>query len=484
MLLTTDKRVTKRGFFFIHSSGIRPWSAFSLLMKALPATLVLLWVFGQWAMAQATGSIQGSVTDSSGAPILGAVVTVEGPDRSPHTTVTDGVGAFRISSLTLGTYSVKISAAGMSDWTASNVAASLTPESNPLPAVLQVAPEVTTVTVGVSTEELAAVQLNQEVKQRVLGVIPNYYVTYENHPAPLSPKQKLHLSLKTLLDPVTISVVGITAGIQQKKNSYYQFGQGSEGYGKRFGAAYGTAATNLLITSVLADSVLHQDPRYFYSGQGTKKQRAWYAIESAFRAKGDNGKWQPPYSGLIGAIAAAEISETYYPGSRTQYTLLGRSLMFHFAGFVAVNLAQELFLKKVTSHTPDVQSAASAPVLYEGSRVPLIAVDGFSAEGATPGQTVTFVLAEDLTLRGKVLARTGDVASGQVGQVSAAKAPGEARSVALQRVTLRAGNVNVPLRSSQVRGTVGPVQYKQLPESGKVEVTLFVAENVQFPEDQ
>jgi len=89
-----------------------------------------------------------------------------------------------------------------------------------------------------------------------------------------------------------------------------------------------------------------------------------------------------------------------------------------------------------------------------------------------------------LTLRGRVLAKTGDVASGQVGQVGAVKAPGEARSVALQRVTLRAGNVNVPLRSSQVRGTVGPVQYKELPESGKVEVTLFVAENVQFPEGQ
>jgi hypothetical protein len=116
--------------------------------------------------------------------------------------------------------------------------------------------------------------------------------------------------------------------------------------------------------------------------------------------------------------------------------------------------------------------------------VTLIAVDGFGADGATAGQTVTFVLAQDLTLRGRVLARTGDVASGQVGQVSVPKVPGEARSVGLQPVTLRAGNVNVPLRSSQVRGGAEPVQYKELPESGKVEVTLFVAENVQFPEGE
>ena len=464
---------------------IRPQTVLSLLMKrTLPAALVFLWFFGQWAMAQATGSIQGNVTDSSDTPILGAVVTAEGADGNPHKTVSNSEGAFKISSLTLGNYSVKVSASGMSDWTALNVPASLTPESRPLRAVLEVAPEITTVTVGLPPEEVAAEQLHRELKQRALGVFPNYYVTYENHPAPLSPKQKLHLALGTLLDPVTFASVGIVAGIQQQRNSYYQFGQGAEGYGKRFGSAYGTAATNILITGVLADSVLHQDPRYFYSGRGTTARRAWYAIESAFCARGDNGKWQPPYAELIGSIAGAEISQTYYPGSRTQYSLLGRSVMFHFAGLVAVNLAEELFLKKATSNRPEVQPASNPPVLREGTTVPLIAVDNLNAETATAGQTVTFVLAQDLTVHGTVVARTGDVASGQVGEVKAAKAPGEVLSVTLQRVTLRAGNVNVPLRSGQVRGTNGPVQCKELPESGKVEVTLFVAGNVQFPEGE
>ena len=244
--------------------------------------------------------------------------------------------------LALGNYTVKISAAGLSDWTAENVHASVNPASNALTAVLQVAPEVTTVTVGVSGNEVAAAQLHQELKQRVLGIIPNYYVTYENSPAPLTSKQKLRLGLRTLLDPTTFAVAGITAGIQQSMNSYYQWGQGSQAFAKRLGAAYGTVGTNLLITSVLAESAFHQDPRYFYSGRGTKAHRAWYAIESAFRVKGDNGRWQPPYAGVSGAIAAAEISQLYYPGSRTQYTLLGRSMMFHFAGLVALNLAEEL----------------------------------------------------------------------------------------------------------------------------------------------
>ncbi len=348
---------------------------------------------------------------------------------------------------------------------------------------MEVAPVATTVTVGLSPEEVAQEQLKQETQQRVLGVIPNYFVAYEKNAAPLSAKEKLNLSFKTLIDPATFAAVGITAGIQQSMNSYYQFGQGSEGFAKRFGAAYGSTATNLLITSVGAESVFHQDPRYFYSGHGTKKQRAWYAIESAFRSRGDNGKWQAPYAGITGAIAAAEISDRYYPGSRTQYTLLGRSLMFHFVGLIGLNLGEELFLKRFTSHAP-AASAVRPPVLPEGTPVTLIAVEGFDGQVPTVGQAVIFVLAQELTESGKVLATTGDIASGLVNQVAPVSTSGGTGDIALQNVTLRAGNVNVPLRSNQVRGAATPVKYEVLPGSGKVEIKLFVATNVEFPEKE
>ena len=451
------------------------------MRRTIPPIFVFLSIAGQCAMAQNSGSIHGTATDSSGAPIFGAVVAVEGADGARSTTITGVEGAFKISSLALSNYKVRIAAAGLSDWTAENVRASVSPDSNPLTAVLQVAPEVTTVTVGISPADVAAAQLQQELKQRALGIIPNYYVSYEKNPVPLSSKQKLHLGLRTLLDPTTFAAAGITAGIQQTMNSYYQWGQDSQGYAKRFGAAYGTFGTHLLITSVLAESAFHQDPRYFYSGQGTKAHRAWYAIESAFRVKGDNGKWQPPYAGVSGAIVAAEISQIYYPGSRTQYTLLGRSLMFHFADLVGLNLAEELLFNKVTHQVPEVQTAESAPVLREGRPVPLIAVDGIHTHAATGGQTATFVLAEDLTLDGKVLVHAGDVASGRLDEVSTASAPGNTSSIFLDSVTLRAGSVNVPLRSHQVRGVAGPAECKVLPKSGKVEVTMFVARSVPFP---
>jgi carboxypeptidase family protein len=431
------------------------------------------------AVPQETGAIQGKTIDTTGAPILGAVVIVQAEGGNSHTTITDSQGAFQISSLAPGNYQVRISASGLADWSAANVPALAPPQPKPLLAILHVAPTVTSVTVGVHPEEVAQEQLHQEEQQRVLAVLPNYYVAYKENPAPLLPKQKLHLGLKLLFDPATIAAVGITAGIQQQRNSYWQYGQGSAGYAKRFGAEYATAADSVLITSVIANSVLHQDPRYFYSGKGSTVQRAWYAIKSAFRAKGDNGKWQPPYSGLIGSIAAAEISQTYHPDSRTQYSLLGRALMFRFGGLVALNLSQELFLKKLTTHSPEDQSAANGPVLREGTPVTLIAVDGFGAPGVKAPQTVTLVLAQELTQGERILARPGDIASGLVTQVSTT-----GTSVQLQRVTLRAGNVDVPLRSSPARGAGAAVQYRVLLGSGKLEVTLFVAQSVKFPESQ
>lgn len=454
------------------------------MTRALNSTLLFVSLAGQWVFAQETGAIQGKVTDTSGAAVLGAVVTAQAADGNQRVTVTDGSGAFQISSLKPGNYTMKISAYGLADWTAANVPASADPASKPLVVALSVAPNITTVTVGVGTEEVAAAQLSEELKQRTLGVFPNFYVTYENHPAPLSTKQKLHLGLNTLVDPATFLVTAVTAGIQQRMNSYWQFGQGAEGYAQRFGADYATGATSILITDVLMASVLRQDPRYFYSGQGTKRQRLWYAVEGAFRTKGDNGNWQPAYSSVVGWIASSELSQIYYPGSRTQYTLIGRTLMFRFAGGVALNIAQEFFLKKLTSHTPNDRSDPNVPVLREGTPVSLIAVGGLSTKGVTTGKTVNFVLAQDLAVDGKVVAKTGDVASGQVGQVSPGKTPQEADSIGLEHVTLRVGDVNVPLRSNQVRGDAGRMQYKELPGSGKVEITLYVAESVRVPEGQ
>jgi hypothetical protein len=432
------------------------------------------------AIAQKLGSIQGTVHDVSGAPILGAVVSVQSSDGTPHTTATSEDGSFAISSLPPGNYTVKISANELSDWTASDIPSI---DSSPLAAVLNVAPSVTSVTVGLSPQEVATEQLARAEKQRAFGVIPNFFVTYDKNPAPLSAKQKLQLGLKTSIDPAVLGAALLTAGIQQAQNSFREYGQGAEGFGKRFGAQYATVVNGVFLGTVVMDSIFRQDPRYFYSGQGTRLDRLRYALKASFLVKGDNGRWQFPYADITGTIVAAEVSQTYLPGNRSQQSLLERGLAFHFGGRLLLSLGEEFLFKKFTTHAPPDKVAANVPVLREGTPVPLIAVSSLT-EGTVAGQTVSFVLAHDLTVDGKVLAKTGDVASGQVGKVDTPNSASAAANVGLENVRLRVGAIDVPLRSSQVRGTTGLMEYKELPDSHRIAVTLYVATSVRFPESE
>src|SRR5580698_1183712 len=93
------------------------------------------------------------------------------------------------------------------------------------------------------------------------------------------------------------------------------YGQGAQGYAKRFGASYTDGFVGTFLADAVLPSVLHQDPRYFYRGTGSIRSRALYAMASAVICKGDNGRWQPNYSNVLGNLAAAGISNAYYPAS-------------------------------------------------------------------------------------------------------------------------------------------------------------------------
>ena len=99
---------------------------------------------------------------------------------------------------------------------------------------------------------------------------------------------------------------GIFAAVEQWQNTFPGYGKGTQGYAKRYGAAYADEALSRMIGSAILPSLLHQDPRYFYRGSGSKKSRALYAISSAVICRGDNGRLQPNYSYVLGALLLAE----------------------------------------------------------------------------------------------------------------------------------------------------------------------------------
>jgi len=192
-------------------------------------------------------------------------------------------------------------------------------------------------------------EIKVEEKQRVLGVIPNFYVSYIPDAVSLTSKQKFELAWKTTVDPVTFLVNGVFAGVEQAENIFSGYGQGPQGYAKRYGAGYADTVAGTFIGSAILPSLLKQDPRYFYKGNGGKRSRILYAIGNAFICKGDNGRWQANYSSILGSLAAGGISNLYYPTQDRN----GAGLTFENAGIgigasAVANLFQEFVVRKLT----------------------------------------------------------------------------------------------------------------------------------------
>jgi hypothetical protein len=435
--------------------------------------------------ADETATIAGRVADGSGSVVLGALVTLgSAASTVKRTTVTDDTGSFHFASVEPGNYTVTIANEGFSPWTSANVVVRAGGNQPLLSAVLRVAPTSSQVDVGLPPHELAVEQLKTEEKQRLFGVFPHYFVSYEPNPAPLTAAQKFQLGWKTLVDPVPLLFDAIGAGIQQARNSYHEFGQGMEGYGKRFGAQYLDDVNGVIIGHVLTQVVFRQDPRYFYKGTGSFRKRALYAIATAFVCKGDNGHWQPDYSDVIGGLAAGEISTLYYPASSRTGLRLFHNVLLGFGGRASGNLFEEFLFRWVTTHVPKTALAQHPPILRDGTPVSLISVEDLSSKTAKDAGPIAFVLAGDIQVGSAIVAKAGSRASGQVSYAGVPGAGDDAVHVRLDRVRLKVGNAEVPLRSTQRREGGGGLEYRRLEDSGRIAIVLYVDGNIALPPAQ
>jgi hypothetical protein len=301
-----------------------------------------------------TGSIIGTVTDVNGDTVARATVLLAGPNLDDrHTAMTNDNGFFEFHDVRPGvSYYVIVSGGGFADWRSPMV--TIAPnESKILTGIrLRVATVRTTVEVTPqSAEQVATEQVKQQEKQRVFGIFPNFYVVYGPNFVPLTAKLKFRLAVRTAIDPVTFIGVAAVAGMQQAGDTP-DYGQGVQGYAKRFGSGFASGFTDIMIGGAILPSLLHQDPRYFYQGTGTIKSRIRHAVSNPFVCKGDNGKWQPNYSSIGGDLASAGIANAYYPESnRTVENTFTRFAIGTGARVVA-SLAQEFLLHKVT-HRPN-----------------------------------------------------------------------------------------------------------------------------------
>jgi hypothetical protein len=296
-----------------------------------------------------TSSILGKVVDASDDPIPGATVALQGPVGDHLTGVTKDDGTFELHDATSGiVYQITVTADGFEEWS-SSVTVEAGQDKTLTDVKLRILAVQRSLTVSYSSKEIAAQQLKVEEQQRILGFIPNYYVTYDPHPEPLTTAMKFHLAYKSITHPVFSARVTAWAGVQQARDNPSEWHQGAEGYGKRLGAGFADAVTGSLLSNAILPSLLHQDPRYFYKGDGTKWSRARYAMFAPFVCKGDNGKWQPNYSQWGGSLIGYSISTAYYPSSNRTTTHVFESFGIDMGLHVVGSLAQEFILGKFTS---------------------------------------------------------------------------------------------------------------------------------------
>src|SRR5215471_6805889 len=295
-----------------------------------------------------TGSIVGTVVDTGGDPIPKATVVLRGLAVDRVTAVTKDDGSYAFHDLKPGiAYEITVTAEGFAGWS-SSVTIEPGQDKTLADIKLRILAVKRAVTVSYSSKQVAAQQLKAEERQRVLGFIPNIFVTYEPHPEPLTARMKFHLAYKGLTHPTFFAFEALWAGVEQAGHMT-DYPQGARGYGERFGANLASGASEGLFANAILPSLLHQDPRYFYRGSGTKGSRAWHAVLAPFVCQGDNGKLQPNYSQMGGSLISAALSNTYYPDSQRGpglvFTNFGTSMGLH----VALGLAQEFVLSKFTS---------------------------------------------------------------------------------------------------------------------------------------
>jgi len=297
----------------------------------------------------APATIEGTVADTNGDVVEGAHLVLSGP--SGQRDLQSGAdGGFAFTQLAPGTYKLTITGSEISTYESAAIVVQ-PGQTRFLPKiVLALSAGVTEVHVTANTEQIAEEEVHLEESQRVLGVLPNFYSSYDWNAPPLNAKQKFALAFRAEIDPVTFAGAAVLAGGEEYQGIYPGYGTGFAGFGKRFAAQYANDFSSRMIGSAVLPSLFHQDPRYFYKGTGSVRSRAWYAIRGAFICRGDNGKDEFDFSDIGGDFAAGWIANLYYPEKNEGPGLVLTNGLIEVAGHAGTNLLREFLLKGFTTH--------------------------------------------------------------------------------------------------------------------------------------
>ena len=152
-------------------------------------------------------------------------------------------------------------------------------------------------------------------KDRLFYALPNF-LTLENteHVPPLTAGQKFKVVARGSFDPFQFAWYGLLSGINEANGSEPGYGNGFQGYAKRYGASFADGTIeNFMVGAVMA-SALRQDPRFYVKTDGSFMRRVGYAVSRIFITRGDSGRSEFNASEIFGsAIAAGASTYSYHP---------------------------------------------------------------------------------------------------------------------------------------------------------------------------
>ena len=136
----------------------------------------------------------------------------------------------------------------------------------------------------------------------------------------LDVKDKFTLFVRDTIDPISFLGAAFNAGLDQASNRDPTFGQGAEGYGKRFGADFAGQTTWRFFTDFAYPTIFSEDPRYYRLIHGSGRRRFLHAVEHTFVAQRDSGAHMFNISQWAGTASAVALSDVYHPGNERGLT--------------------------------------------------------------------------------------------------------------------------------------------------------------------
>ena len=180
-------------------------------------------------------------------------------------------------------------------------------QSNPLPeAPSTSAQSQTTPTLAKPLQ--GGMQLVQLLERKSL-VFPDLATNKE----PFGPGEKFKLAVNNSWSLATIGVALAGAGFGQAIDSPEGYGQGLDGFGKRFGAGMARAASENLFGTFAIASIMREDPRFYVRKNLSFGQTVKYSAVRLVFTRSDSGKRVVNSGGLLGPLAGEFLANTYYP---------------------------------------------------------------------------------------------------------------------------------------------------------------------------